>query len=101
MASLGGDLASDNRRDYGADASDGACTAQTRSAGLSIAVGYAPAREVVRRHFDSDTITHENANMVPSQLAGDRRQHHMLAVVQTHFEEGVRLFVDNRAFSGN
>jgi|SRR6516164_5290598 len=68
---------------------------------LSITVSDPATGEVIRRHFDNYAVTDKNADAMPSQLAGNRGQHDMLAVVEADFEECVRLFVNNCAFGGN
>ena len=64
---------------------------------LFVSISDSAPRQVVGRHFDGDTIAHEDADTILAHLAGNRGEHDVVTVVETHFEEGVGLFVDNRA----
>ena len=54
-----------------------------------VAVGYASAREIIGRHFDSHTVAFEDANAKAAELAGDGREHGC-PVVEGHAERGAR-----------
>ena len=64
-------------------------------------IGDAAAREVVRRHLYADSIADQDAYAMLAHLARNRRQHHVSAVVELHFEERIGLFVDYRALCWN
>lgn len=64
-------------------------------------VGNAAAGEIVRRHFHADAVANKNADTVLAHLAGHRRQHDVVGVIQLNFEECVGLLVDDSAFRRN
>src|SRR5437773_4232816 len=66
-----------------------------------VAVSDSASRQIIRRHLYTYTVADQNTNSVFAHLAGNRRQHHMLSVVELNFEESVRLFVDDGAFCWN
>lgn len=68
---------------------------------LFVSISDAAPRQVVGRHLYSDTIADEDADAIFSHLAGNRGEHDVFTVVETDFEEGVGLFVDNRALGRN
>ena len=72
-------------------------TFMTKREELFISISDSAAGQVVRRHLDGDAIAHEDADAILSHLAGNRGEHDVFAVVETHFEEGVGLLIDNRA----
>ncbi len=68
---------------------------------LLVSIRNAPAAQVVRRHLNTYSIPNQNPDPILSHLAGDGCKHYVLAVVEAHFKEGVRLLVDNGAFRRN
>src|SRR5712691_8471595 len=68
---------------------------------LFVAVGDSAAREIVGRHLDAHTIADQDPDAVLAHLAGDHREHNVLAVLEPDFEKGVGLLVDNRALRWN
>lgn len=64
---------------------------------LLVPVGNSSARQVVGRHLNTDAIAYQDPDAVLTHLAGDGGQYHMFAVIETHFEKGVGLLVDDRA----
>jgi len=50
-----------------------------------MSVRYAPAREIVRRHFNRHAVAFEYANAKAAELAGDGREHGC-SVIKGHAE---------------
>jgi hypothetical protein len=59
------------------------------------------ARQIARRHLDTDAIADEDADAILSHLAGDGREHDVVTIIEADFEEGVGLLIDNRALGRN
>ena len=64
---------------------------------LAVAVGNAPARKIIGRHFDTHAVTDQNADAMLAHFAGNCRQHDVSTVIELDFEKCVGLFVDDRA----
>ena len=49
---------------------------------LFVPVGNSSARQIVRRHLNTHTITNQNPDSILSHLSGDSGQYHVFAVVE-------------------
>jgi hypothetical protein len=59
-----------------------------------VAVCDAAFGEIVRGQFDIDPIAHQYADPIPTHSARDRREYHMVGIIDLHLEVSIRLFVD-------
>ena len=71
------------------------------SIALFESISNSAARQVVRRHLNTDTVAYQDANAILAHLARDRREDDVVAIIKADFEEGVGLLIDNRALGRN
>ncbi len=69
--------------------------------GLLESVSDAAAGQIIRRHFHTDAIAHQNANAVLAHFAGNRGQYDMFAAIKFDFEKCIGLFVYYGALRGD
>ena len=72
---------------------------EQRGRSLFESVGDAAARQIVGRHFDADSITHQNPDVMLAHFSGNGCEDNVRAVVELYLEKCVGLFVDDCAFS--
>jgi len=64
---------------------------------LFVPVRNAAFGEVVRRELDVDAVAHKDADAIAAHAARDRREHHVVGVVDLDLKISVGLFVDDDA----